>query len=233
MTAYVKSLNVAQPVHVQYGKQEVLTGIYKQPSEKPLKLGKLHFEGDGQGDLVHHGGADKAVCVYPYEHYDFWEKGLQLKLEPGAFGENVTVVGWVETEVHVGDTFRLGEAIVQVSQPRQPCYKLSMRHGWKELPVRVQETGYTGYYFRVLEEGVVAQGDMLERTAIHAARITVEEVNRVMHRDKQDVEAIRRLLAIDELSASWRATLEKRLAGHVESTAARLDGQQDANQKMG
>ncbi|NRR23375.1 MOSC domain-containing protein [Brevibacillus sp. MS2.2] len=220
------SLNVGKPKQVQYQNKEVSTGIYKTPATKSLYLSFLNFEGDGQADLVHHGGKEKAVCVYPYEHYPFWEAELQRKLAIGAFGENLTIRGLVETDVCIGDTFQLGEAIVQVSQPRQPCYKLSVRYGVPEMLVKVQETGYTGFYFRVLKEGLVSHMDGLTRLSSHPKEITVSYANRIMHQEKENIDGMKKLLEVEELSSNWRATFTKRLSGIEIDTRERLTGNQ-------
>ncbi|WP_159883144.1 MOSC domain-containing protein [Paenibacillus puerhi] len=222
--AAIRSLNIALPQVIQYGSKEVLTGMGKLPVAVPLHLGFTGFQGDGQGDRVHHGGVEKAVCVYPIEHYGFWELEMDRKLGPAAFGENLTTEGLTEDHVHIGDTFLLGEAIVQISQPRQPCFKLSLRYDWSSMPLRVQETGYTGYYFRVLKEGTVALGDKFVLHQEHRLRISVSEANRLMHVDKHDRPGLLRLLAVEELSSSWQQRLYKRLEGGSEDDQARLKG---------
>lgn len=220
----ILSLNTGKPIEVQFNNKDVSTGIYKTPVDEELFLSWVNFEGDGQADLVHHGGREKAVCVYPYEHYPFWEKQLQRTLEYGAFGENLTVRGLLEEEVCIGDTFKLGEAIVQVSQPRQPCYKLSVRYGLPDMPLKVQETGYTGFYFRVLKEGVVSRRDGLIRIFSHPKAITVSYANRIMHREKDHIEGIKKILEVEELSVNWRRTFLKRLDGIEADTTERLTG---------
>ncbi len=158
----VVSINVGLPAKRRYGDEEVVTGGLKRPVPRAT-LRFLGFEGDGQGDRVNHGGEDKAVCVYPFDHYPHWSRALGRELEPGAFSENLTVSGIAETEVAVGDVFRVGGATVQVSQPRTPCSKLAGKNGERMLTKWVAETGYTGFYMRVLAEGVVAAGDAFER----------------------------------------------------------------------
>jgi MOSC domain-containing protein YiiM len=207
----IVSVNIGKPKTVVYNGNEVKTGFYKSPVQELLYLAKLNFEGDGQADLVNHGGVDKAVCVYPYEHYSYWEKELNRVLPAAAFGENLTVVGMPETEVHIGDIFKIGDAVVQLSQPRQPCYKIAGRHDVKDLTLRVQTTGFTGYYFRVLEEGIVTPYSSIERLSIHPSQMTVADANEIMYEDKNNKDAIQKLLAIEELSDSWRDRFVKRL----------------------
>ncbi|MCM3709431.1 MOSC domain-containing protein [Sporosarcina luteola] len=218
------SLNVGKPQDLQFGKKDVTTGINKKPVAVPVYLSKVNFDGDGQGDLVNHGGVDKAVCVYPYEHYPYWEEELGKTLNVGAFGENLTLRGLTEDEVCVGDSFQIGDAVVQVSQPRQPCFKLSLIHDRKDIPLLVQNTGYTGFYFRVMKEGIVSPSDELVHISRPELAITVSEANRLMHHAKDDVDGARKILQLDELSASWRKTFNKRIAGGVMDTSERLTG---------
>lgn len=207
----IKSVNVGLPQSMIYQGRELVTGIHKSPVSSSLFLSKTQLEGDGQADLVYHGGEDKAVCVYASEHYPHWEKQLNKQLGFGAFGENLTVSGMLEDEVCIGDVYAIGEAVVQVSQPRQPCYKLAKRHDVADLAVQVQDTGYTGFYFRVLQEGVIPVHPHVERIQKHELGVTLAEANRVKYQDKSDVSAIKRILAVDALSASWRESFEKRL----------------------
>lgn len=207
----VRSLNVGKPVEVEHQGKKVRTGIFKTPVTEARYLSSVNFAGDEQADLKNHGGPDKAVCVYPYERYAYWEEKLGITLALGAFGENITTEGMLEDEICIGDRFRMGGTMVQVSQPRQPCFKLGVKHGLPELPLAIQQTGYTGYYFRVLQEGEVRPGDQLELVERHPAGVTLTFANRVMHVDKEDADGIRRILAVEELSTSWREQLTARL----------------------
>ncbi|MEF2964219.1 MOSC domain-containing protein [Paenibacillus sp. M1] len=207
----VVSMNTGKPRPLQYNKKEVSSGIFKSPVNGPLFLSLLNLDGDGQADLVHHGGRDKAVCVYCYEHYPYWEEQLHRRLESGAFGENLTIRGITEQEVRIGDTFQFGEAVVQVSQPRQPCYKISARYGVPDMQLKVQETGFTGFYFRVLKEGNVSKSDSLILISHHPKAVTIADANRVMFGKDVPAEEIQKILDVDALSESWRDTLSKRL----------------------
>ncbi|WP_091223916.1 MOSC domain-containing protein [Paenibacillus sp. BC26] len=212
------------PTLMRYNQRDIATGIFKTPVYEPLELHSEHFEGDGQADLKHHGGVDKAVCVYGYEHYPFWEQELGQPLSFGAFGENLTIAGLLEPEVCIGDIFQLGNAIVQVSQPRQPCFKLAARYQSPEMPLKVQETGFTGFYLRVLQPGKVDFEDTLTLLHPHPQAISVAFANRVMHHDKNHLDGIEKLLSINELSASWRSTFEKRRLGATIDSSERLLG---------
>lgn len=225
MSTYeIVSMNTGQPQMTSYQNKQISTGIYKQPVNNALFLSFTNLEGDGQADLKHHGGRDKAVCVYPYEHYSYWKNELQTELEFGAFGENLTTRGLLETQVSIGDIFKLGEAVVQVSQPRQPCYKLSARYNVPDMPLKVQETGYTGFYFRVLQEGMVSPSAGLTLLSRHPMAITLSFANRIMHHDKDHYEAIKTILEVEELSTSWRNTFLKRLDGREPHIQERING---------
>lgn len=209
----VQSINVGMPAQVSFGGKEISTGIHKIGVRESLYLSRLNLDGDRQADLVHHGGVDKAVCVYPYEHYAYWETELDRSLAYGAFGENLTTEGMLEKDVCIGDIYRFGEAVVQVSQPRQPCFKLGVKYGVPELPLKVQQTGYTGYYFRVLSEGMVSTSDTLVLEERHPAKVTISFANSIMYHEKGNIDEIQRILDVQELSDSWRQTLTKRLGG--------------------
>ncbi|SDO57658.1 MOSC domain-containing protein [Alkalicoccus daliensis] len=207
----ILQMNVGRPVEIPWQGKMILTGIKKDPVLKPLFLSRLQLESDGQGDTVNHGGEDKAACVYAAEHYPYWKQELQFELPEAAFGENFTVEGLAEDKVHIGDIFTWGDALVQISQPRQPCYKLAARHGIKEFPVLLRDTGYTGYYLRVLEEGTVAPGDQIERVETDERKVTVAEANRIMYHDTKNEAAAQMLLAVPALADAWREPLEKRI----------------------
>lgn len=207
------SLYVSKPVNVDYKGKPLETGIYKQPVSRAVFLGVTNLEGDGQADLVNHGGPDKAVCIYCGEHYAYWQERLGRKLGGSAFGENFTVTGMLEEEVCIGDVFEVGEARVQISQPRQPCFKVAHKQGLPELTVWMQNTGFTGYYFRVMKEGIVAAGQPFRLLERDSAGITIAEANRLKYHDKGDMEGIRRLLGVTALSASWRESFVKRVQG--------------------
>ncbi|WP_219835567.1 MOSC domain-containing protein [Paenibacillus sp. R14(2021)] len=224
------SLNVGMPTLMTFNQKDVTTGIFKTPVYQPLDLYWERFEGDGQADLKHHGGKDKAVCVYSYEHYPFWEKELGRPLAYGAFGENLTVCGLLESEICIGDVYQLGSAIVQVSQPRQPCFKLAARYESPKMPVKVQETGFTGFYFRVLQQGKVEYTDKLLQLSHHPEAVTVAFANRVMHHDRDHIEGVEKLLRVNELSVSWRSTLEKRRAGITIDSSERILGSKQSEQ---
>lgn len=202
------------------------TGFFKHPASGLLWLGRLNLDGDGQADLENHGGPEKAVNVYPSEHYADWAQTIGLvNLQPGAFGENFTTEGLLESEVCIGDVFEIGQSLVQVSQPRQPCWKLARRWGVKDLALQVQETGRTGWYFRVLREGHVQAGDSLVLLERHCPNWTVSVANEVMHHRIDDRQAAQGLADCVYLSSRWREKLKRRaVTGLPENTSPRLEG---------
>jgi MOSC domain-containing protein YiiM len=204
-----------------------VTGFFKEPVAGAVRLGPTNLEGDGQADLVHHGGPDKAVLMYSARHYPAWRLSLNHPSLPfGAFGENFTISGLTEADVCIGDTWQVGDvAITQVSQPRQPCWKLARRWRIKTLALQVQESGRTGWYVRVLHEGTVAAG--MPVVLLHRPHPdwTVERANRVMHTDKSDVAAASQLAAIPLLSGNWRTTLTRRATQQESDHTKRLIGE--------
>ncbi len=228
-SARIASLNVGGPKPLAYREKHVRSGFVKAPVSQAVWLSATNLDGDRQADLRVHGGEEKAVCVYPLEHYPYWEKQLGRELPVASFGENFSTEGFTESTVCIGDVFRVGEAeqapLVQVSQPRQPCFKLGARHETPELVLWVQESGATGFYFRVLEEGEVRPGDGLLLVERAHPGASVAEANRVMHHDKRDLEGLKRLAGIQELAPSWREKFEKRLSGTArEDDSARIEG---------
>ncbi|HJV45343.1 MAG TPA: MOSC domain-containing protein [Bacillota bacterium] len=207
----IRSLNVGMPVQVPYNNHTILTAVEKKPTEEELFLSRVNFTGDAQGDLVHHGGPDKAVNVYSFDHYPYWEQELGITLDYAAFGENLTVEGWTESEVCIGDIYRLGNAIVQVSQPRKPCYKLELKHGIAGIEKKVIETGFSGFYLRVLEEGTVSQRSDITLIKKHPLGITVSFVNQLMYNQNAELAAIKQVICLEELSEVWRESLRKRI----------------------
>jgi MOSC domain-containing protein YiiM len=196
------------------------TGFYKQPVAGPVRLGATNLDGDGQADRENHGGPDKAVCVYSADHYPYWRETLGLDLPLGAFGENFTVEGLTEADVCIGDVWSVSgaasEAVqpdavrVQVSQPRQPCWKLARRWRLKTLTAQVVENGRTGWYFRVLTEGTVAPGMALALVERPCPEWTVARANGAMYRDKHNRDAAKQLAYLPQLSASWREHFRQR-----------------------
>lgn len=204
----VKSLNIGKIEKHTYGVRSFESAIRKQSINEPVFLGKMGLKGDEQA-FKDHGGEDKALCLYPYDYYEYWD-GILAKMEETAlFGENITVVGLTEERAHVGDIFSFGGAVIQVSEPRNPCYKLAAKYEVPDLVIRMRDTGYTGFLFRVLEEGNVRQQDDLVLLEPHAEQVPVSLVNDVKFFDKLNKEKLEKVLAVDALSSSLRSSLLK------------------------
>jgi MOSC domain-containing protein YiiM len=206
VTARLLSINVGRPREIG-GRDPWTTGIFKSPVSGPVRLSLRNLDGDGQADLKVHGGPDKAVCVYSAEHFPEWRRELGVEeCGPASFGENFSVSELRESTVSIGDTFRVGTAVVQVSQPRAPCWKLGRRWNRLDLPKLVIKSGRTGWYFRVIEPGVVETGDALTLVDRPFARWTIEAVNGVAYSAEgaMDLDAARELSQCPVLSAAWR-----------------------------
>jgi len=212
------SLHVGKPQLIpasgssEWWDKEWTTALVKQPVSEPVWLGYEGLRGDGCADLAVHGGVDRAVCVYPEEHYAYWRETLQLaELPYGAFGENFTTAGLHEETLFVGDIYALGESLLQVSQPRQPCWKPARRWKIKDLTARIEQTGRTGFYFRVLRHGYVQAGQPLQLFQRGSETWSVALCNEVMYRRKTDRDSTRALSEIPVLSGSWKDFLHARL----------------------
>jgi MOSC domain-containing protein YiiM len=208
----VVSLNVGLPREIEWRGQMVRTSIFKAPVDRRLRVTALDFEGDEQSDLSVHGGVDKAVYAYPSEHYAYWRGELpDVELPWGFFGENLTTEGLFEESVRIGDRFRVGSAEFIVTQPRMPCFKLSIRAGRPDILKRFLRSGRTGFYFAVLLEGEVAAGDRIERTAQAEDSLTVADVVNLYTVDAQNQELLHRATQSSVLPESWRDYFRKRL----------------------
>lgn len=199
-----------------YFDQEWRSAIFKEPVSGPIWVGATNVTGDQQANRQVHGGPDKAINVYPTEHLAHWRTALQFEMQPGAFGENFATAGLTETDVCIGDVYRIGgsfgEVVVQVTQPRQPCAKLARRWRRKEFATDVIEAGKTGWYLRVIQEGTVEAGMPIELVERQHSEWTIAAANEVIYRGRRNAAAMQALAACPALSAAWRDDLQKRLA---------------------
>ncbi|OON63525.1 MOSC domain-containing protein [Massilia sp. KIM] len=212
--------------------QPLLSAIGKRARAGALWLSRTGLEGDEQGDRVYHGGPDKALHHYAAEHYVLWRQwvpGSAVALGPGAFGENISTHGMSEREVHVGDVFRAGATLLQVTQARQPCFKLNLRLGAHGVARRMQDSGRTGWYYRVLREGWLAAGDVLELVDRPQPDWPLARLIAALY--PQDTgapwlpEEWHRASALPELAQRWRDTFDRRLlTGSIEDWRMRLEG---------
>jgi MOSC domain-containing protein YiiM len=199
------SVNVGLPREVAWKGRTASTGIFKEPVSDRVMVRSLNLEGDGQADLTVHGGLDKAVYAYPFEHYDYWRSELpDMDLPLGIFGENFTTTGLKEAEVNIGDRFRIGNLILMVTQPRLPCYKLGIRFGRPDMVKRFLASRRTGFYFRVLQEGEVGVGDSLELVSRDDHHITVADITQLYVREEDNPDLLQRAAQLEALPQSWR-----------------------------
>ena len=211
----VVSLNVSQAQEVSYKGKTVLTGIFKKPTTDKVMVHKDHLEGDAQGDLKVHGGVEKAVYAFSANHYDYWRQALsQPDLRFGAFGENLTITDLDEADFCIGDQLSIGECILEVSQPRVPCYKLGIALNNDKAPSLYSKHGATGIYFRVIESGFIAPDDEVKVVKKMADGVTVKSLFAAYY-DRHFEDAIKVLetvICVDALADEWRAKVTKRLA---------------------
>jgi MOSC domain-containing protein YiiM len=210
------------------GRRQVPSGIDKRPLAGRHGVGITGLAGDAQGDTKHHGGPEKALHHYALDHYTRWRAGhpgLGPRLaRPGAFGENISTLGMTEADVCIGDTYRLGTALVQVSQGRQPCWRLNERFDNPAMARLVQETGRTGWYYRVLQEGSVAAGDVIRLVERPLPDWPLTRVIDLLYRRTLDTDALAELAELPQLAVSWRDLAGRRLKSHaVENWSSRLE----------
>ena len=196
----IVSLNVGLPRTVRYMDRDITTGIFKSPVPGPLLLRRLNLDGDHQADLENHGGRNKAVYAYPSEHYEFWRREFpEMELPWAMFGENLTTEGLSEEDACLGDHFRIGAAVVKVTQPRIPCYKLGIRFGRPDIVKRFLASRRSGIYFAVVEEGLVNTGNAIERVQESEHRISIADVNRAYVDARDNLSLARRIVSLELL----------------------------------
>lgn len=213
---HLVSINIGLPRQLGWNGGNVTSAIYKTPVAGAVRLRQRNLDGDRQGDLSAHGGPRKAAYAFPSENYGYWRERMPgIELSWGAFGENFTTEGLDEETVSIGDRFRIGAAVVQVTQPRIPCYKLGIRLGQDDIVSRFLATAHTGFYLAVLEEGEVRAGDAIELLGADPAGLTVADLTRLYANASSDPGLLRRAAALALLPAKWRMRFEARLAGRA------------------
>ncbi|QSB11116.1 MOSC domain-containing protein [Lysinibacillus sp. FSL K6-0057] len=206
----IHTLAVGMPKELVDSKgRSMITGIEKQRVQE-VYLSSQGFEGDDVADKKHHGGPDRAVCLYPAEHYIQWEQELGKTLPTAAFGENLTVTNMLEADVCIGDIYKIGDVVIQITQGRIPCSTIDRYTEANILLKRLIETGYTGFLARVLEEGTICADSSIELVEKHPARISVLYCNEVYFKNK-DAIAMKQIQAVDALAEDWKEKLEKRI----------------------
>jgi len=207
----VISVNVGLPREVVWNGMTVQTGIFKEPVDGPVKIRKLNLAGDRQADLTVHGGAAKAVYAYPAEHYAHWRKELpEMPFSWGEFGENLTTEGLAEDGLFIGDRLRVGSAVLTVTQPRMPCYKLALRFERDDMIKRFLTSQRSGFYLSVIEEGEVQAGSKVEILSRDPHRVTVVDIVRLYLRQAHDPDLLHRAMNVSALPQNWKAELPLR-----------------------
>jgi MOSC domain-containing protein YiiM len=209
----IVSVNVGAPRIVMSNGDPVSTGIFKEPVAGRVMLRTLNLDGDRQADLTVHGGPSKAAYAYPSEHYEYWKREFpEMKLPWGMFGENFTTAGLLESDLNIGDKFRIGTAIVMVTEPRMPCYKLGIRFARPDIVKRFLASERTGVYFAVVQEGEVGAGDSIELIETGKDNFRLGDITALYTREKHNVDLLRRAIEVAALPESWKSYFQHQLA---------------------
>ena len=202
----VLSVHVGSLQEMLRNGKKIQTGIYKRKTEGPIKVTRLGLEGDDQANKKLHGGIYKAICVYPSEHYDLWKEELgKPDLSFGDFGENLTTVGLMEGDICLGDRLRIGSVEIVVTQPREPCITLNARLDTKDLSARICKSGRSGFYFSVMKEGIIKNGDSIEYINRDENRVTVSDFNRIINGEPEIADIVFRASKIDALPSRLKS----------------------------
>src|SRR4249919_3260363 len=201
------AVNVGLPREHAWRGRSVRTGVWKEPVVGRRMVRRLNIDGDGQADLQGHGGEQRAVLVYQLESYRHWEQELgRPEFVYGEFGENFTVDGLADREVCIGDRYRIGDALFEVTQPRVTCYRVGIRTNEPRMPALLTSSGRPGFYFRVLREGEVGAGDEIVKVGEANERMTVAEINALLYSPDHARDRLERALRIEALSPGWRSS---------------------------
>ncbi|MEN1969549.1 MOSC domain-containing protein [Lentibacillus sp. N15] len=201
------------------------SGMFKHAVQGKVWLGETNLTNDEVADTQSHGGPEKVLFAYPIRHYDYWREELDIpSMGIGSFGENLAVTNIDEQTVCIGDTYKFGEAIIQVSQPRRPCWKPARRFRTMDLALRIQNTGRTGWYFRTIQEGYVQAETELELLERPYPNWTIAACNDVMYVQKNNLALAEELAECPFLAVNWKRTLHKRLAGKESAIEKRVYG---------
>ncbi|MCL0044936.1 MOSC domain-containing protein [Nitrospinaceae bacterium] len=202
----VLSVHVGSLQEMLRNGKKIRTGIFKQPTEGPIKVTRLGLEGDDQANKKLHGGIYKAICVYPSEHYDLWKEELgKPDLSFGDFGENLTTVGLMEGDICLGDRLRIGSVEMVVTQPREPCITLNARLDAKDLSVRILKSGRSGFYCSVQREGTIENGDSIGYISRDENKVSVSDFNCIINGETEVADIIFRASKIDALPSRLKS----------------------------
>jgi MOSC domain-containing protein YiiM len=205
--ARLLSVNVGLPRDIEWKGRSVHTAVWKDPVRGRCRVRRLNLDGDGQGDLVGHGGEQRAVFAYQIESYAYWQEQLKRSdFVHGQFGENFTIEGLPDDAVFIGDRYRIGTALFEVTQPRVTCYRVGIRMNEPRMPALLTSSGRPGFYFRVLQEGEVGAGDEIEKVGEAKERMTVDEINALLYSPNHARDRLERAMRIEALSPGWRSS---------------------------
>tara|TARA_Y100000768_G_scaffold355562_1_gene309325 strand:+ start:61 stop:720 length:660 start_codon:yes stop_codon:yes gene_type:complete len=208
----ILSINVSEPQKVIFNGKELITSIYKKPVTNKVQVTSQGIEGDRQADLAVHGGYDKAVYAYSYSHYQMWGEKLNKKYdEYGLVGENLTIDVFDENHINIGDKFKINNCILQVSQPRIPCYKVGIKMNSRDFPKMFSQSGFLGSYFRVIQEGIIETNDEIEKVDSETDSMSLKDISNLLFVDVKNIDLMNKALSIDSLTEEIKEKFRERL----------------------
>ena len=208
----ILSINVSEPQKVTFNGKELITSIYKKPVSNRVQVTSQGIEGDRQADLSVHGGYDKAVYAYSYSHYKLWSEHLKKEFnEYGLVGENLTIDNFDENDIRIGDRLKINDCVLQVSQPRIPCYKIGIKMNSRDFPRMFSQSGLLGSYLRVIEEGAIEKGDTIEKIHEENNSMSIKEIASILFVDIKNIELMKKALDIDSLTEEIKEKFRERL----------------------
>ena len=210
----IESINTSWVTTIDYQGKTVSTGIFKKPTSGPVMVRKLNIDGDKQADLKHHGGVDKAVYAFSSHHYPYWKAKLNNnELPAGSFGENLTISDLDESKIHIGDQVSIGDCLLEVSQPRVPCFKLGIAVDDKSMPSLFTQSAETGVYFRVVEEGAIRKNDDVRLVYSPDKSVTIKDLFSAIFAKGmlRQFRVLHQALECDALSSEWHSIVSSRL----------------------
>ena len=208
----ILSINTSEPQKVIFNGKELITSIYKKPVSERVRVTSQGIEGDRQADLSVHGGFDKAVYGYSFEHYKLWGERLQREFtEFGLVGENLTISSFDESEINIGDRFQINDCILQVSQPRIPCYKIGIKMNSRDFPKMFSQSGLLGTYFRVVQEGSIEEGDEIEKIHSEENSMSIKDISTILFVDLKNIDLMKKALDIKSLTEEIKEKFRERL----------------------
>jgi MOSC domain-containing protein YiiM len=208
----ILSINVSEPQKVTFNGKELITSIYKKPVSNKVTVSSQGIEGDRQADLTVHGGYDKAVYAYSYTHYQTWSEKLNSDFKDyGLVGENLTIDDFDEDKINIGDQFKINECLLQVSQPRIPCYKIGIKLNSREFPKMFSQSGLLGSYLRVIHDGEISPGDTIHKVHSEQNSMSVKDIAHLLFVDVKNIELMKQALDIKPLTEEIKEKFRERL----------------------